>query len=84
MVLRQLKEIYVRQPDWEALGAMVEERLHQAVQSIAERNSELALQVRESDWEVDQMEVEVAGCAHDHGGSAVELVVFGGHAVADR
>ena len=42
-----------------SLGAMVEERLHQAVKSIADRNSELALQVRESDWEVDQMEVEV-------------------------
>jgi phosphate transport system protein len=42
-----------------SLSAMVEERLHMAVKSIADRNSELALRVRESDWEVDQMEVEV-------------------------
>lgn len=42
-----------------SLSAMVEERLHTAVKSIAERNSELALRVRESDWEVDRMEVEV-------------------------
>jgi len=42
-----------------SLGAMVEERLHSAVKSMAERNSKLALQVREADWEVDQMEVEV-------------------------
>ena len=42
-----------------SLSAMVEERLHMAVRSIADRNSELALRVRESDWEVDQMEVEV-------------------------
>jgi len=42
-----------------SLSAMVEERLHMAVESIADRNSELALRVRESDWEVDQMEVEV-------------------------
>ncbi len=42
-----------------SLGAMVEERLHQSVRAIAERNSEIALQVRESDWEIDQMEVEI-------------------------
>ncbi len=42
-----------------SLGAMVEERLHQAVKAIDERNSELALEVREADWEIDQMEVEV-------------------------
>lgn len=42
-----------------SLSAMVEERLHMAVKSVAERNSELALKVRDSDWEVDQMEVDV-------------------------
>ncbi len=41
------------------LSALVEERLHMSVKSIADRNSELALKVRESDWEIDQMEVEV-------------------------
>lgn len=42
-----------------SLSAMVEERMHMAVKSIAERNSELALKVKDSDWEIDQMEVEV-------------------------
>ncbi|HOZ08229.1 MAG TPA: phosphate signaling complex protein PhoU, partial [candidate division Zixibacteria bacterium] len=42
-----------------SLSAMVEERLHLSVKSIAERNSEMALRVCESDWEIDRMEVEV-------------------------
>jgi len=42
-----------------SLSALVEERLRQAVKAIAERDGALAEQVRRSDWEIDQMEVEI-------------------------
>ena len=41
------------------VSAMVEDRLHKAVRSISERNSKLADEVVNADWEIDQMEVEV-------------------------
>lgn len=42
-----------------ALGATVEERVHMVVRSIESFDAELATQVEQSDWEIDDMEVEV-------------------------
>jgi len=42
-----------------SLSAIVESRLGQSVRSLTDRNGKLADEVAESDWEIDQMEVEV-------------------------
>lgn len=42
-----------------ALGATVEERVHMAMHSIESFDAKLAAQVEQSDWEIDEMEVDV-------------------------
>ena len=42
-----------------SLGALVEERVHLAAETIATRDAVGAQKIIESDWEIDEMEVEV-------------------------
>ena len=42
-----------------SLSALVENRIHQAVKSLHARDGDLAREVIEGDWEIDDLEVEV-------------------------
>ncbi len=42
-----------------SLSALVEDRLHRAVLSLADRNGRLADEIYKTDWKVDEIEVEV-------------------------
>jgi phosphate transport system protein len=42
-----------------SLGAMVEERLRRVVQAVEEQDNEQALKILKTDYEIDEMEVEV-------------------------
>lgn len=42
-----------------SLGAIVEERLWQAVKAVSERDHKLAKMIKEADLEIDQMEVQI-------------------------
>ncbi len=42
-----------------SLGALAEERVRMAVQAVASRDADIAEKIIRSDWEVDEMEVEI-------------------------
>jgi phosphate transport system protein len=42
-----------------SLGALVEERARMAVQAVESRDADLAQKIIDSDWEVDEMEIEI-------------------------
>ena len=42
-----------------SLGALVEERARMAVEAVESRNAEIAERIINSDWEIDEMEVEI-------------------------
>ena len=42
-----------------SLGAMVEDRVRMAGQAIAQTDAQLAARIVETDWEIDEMEVEI-------------------------
>jgi phosphate transport system protein len=42
-----------------SLGALVEERARMAVQAVENRDADLAQKIIDSDWEVDEMEIEI-------------------------
>jgi len=59
MSIRLEKEITNLKKSILSLGAIVEERVWQAVKSVSERDPDLARQVIEADLEIDQMEVAI-------------------------
>ncbi len=59
MRYRLQKEIDKLKKNILTLGALVEERLNNAVSAVTEKNSTLSKQIIESDYEIDDMEVDL-------------------------